>query len=1112
MNTVSTIPPIWENPEIQSYNRLPMRSPLLPFPSAREALADAVAGPEFPAPEKNPYVLSLDGVWTFKLLDRPLADYRQEDPACGESDDAGFRVPVWARPSFTPQKNGGPADTTVNGNWADIRVPGTWTRQGYDKPHYTNVQMPFEALPPRAPEQNPTGLYRRTFTLPPGWAKRRTVLHLGSAESCFLIYINGIFAGAGKDTRLPSEYDISPFVREGENLIGIKVVRYSDASYVEDQDQWWYGGIHRSVFLYSSATSYIQDLRAYPGSYDDRQGKLSLEISLGGEQPESRSNAPSATGGEQPFTIDYALYPFALPESRSAAEDFAGKLVNGAPLAAGRLEFTPSYQHNANIAKADLVLPQPKLWSHEAPNLYVVQVSLSRNGSHIESTAFLTGFRSVRIANRELRINGALVYIKGANRHEHDEKTGKTLSTAAMKRDIVLLKTHNFNAVRTCHYPDDERWYDLCDRYGIYLVDEANVESHAFYHQLCREQGWSYAFAARIQRMVERDKNHPSIILWSLGNESGCGDNHAMMSAWIHSIDPTRPVNYEGAISGPSLDILNGAKEITDIVSPMYPQIERITDFVKYRQDHRPLIMIEYSHAMGNSNGSLADYWKAIETHHGLQGGFIWEWIDHGLEAFTPEGLKYWNYGGDFGDEPSDRDFIVDGLLLPDQGLKPGMAECRQVQAPLRLKGVDGKPWTFTVENRQNFSGMEDCGLEWKLLRDAPLGTRGGDRAGQGAETVLARGSVALPDIKPGESAEITLTPPEGFKLQALDGTVYLHFDFTLKNDRPWAQAGHVIGQAERILKETPQAVSILAPGVQGLSAEAAPLAGALAAAFRPSLFRVPTQNDGLKTALSKRGDPGMEFYYQGKAMFIWLDYDLLHLQTVDETTEAISWEGWAASRYTATLLAGKGALPEFRDATLGVYTAILVQGEPAGAAGRPYILDATFDLDPRLPELPKIGLSAPVSAAYDTISWFGAGPDESYPDRLAAAFLGRYRHRVADLETRYVVPQENGNRSLVRNLSLLNASPAPGKPRALSIWCDTPLNMSALRYTQENMLEALHTCDLVDTTTGPAGYFTLNLDLAQRGVGTATCGPDTRPEYRVRPGLYHMRLYIGGV
>jgi beta-galactosidase len=1104
---INSVPPIWENPEIQGYNRLPMRSPLLPFASAEAAIAEAVAGPEFPALGENPNYLSLDGLWTFKLLDNPAEDYRQERAGKESPGLTGFEVPSWALPSFKPVTTGGLGDNRIDGAWAEIKTPGAWARQGYDKPHYTNVQMPFQALPPTPPEANPTGLYRRSFVLPRNWKGRRTVLHIGSAESCCIVYINGIFAGAGKDTRLPSEYDITPYVQEGENLVCLKVVRYSDASYVEDQDQWWYGGIHRSVFLYSTAGCYLKDLRAYPGAYDATGGRLDLAVTLGGELPESRStgNEPSPLDAGSPFVIEYAVYPFELPSSRAGAEAFAAKALKEAPLAAGRLEFTPSFRENAHTAHAAINVAKPKIWSHEHPNLYVLSVSLSRDSRHIESAAFLTAFRTVKIANRELLINGKMVYIKGVNRHEHDEKTGKTLTTEAMKKDIALLKTHNFNAVRTCHYPDDERWYDLCDRYGIYLVDEANVESHAFYNQLCREQEWSYAFAARIQRMVERDKNHPSVIIWSLGNESGSGENHAMMTAWIHHVDPARPVNYEGAVSGRTTDNLNGGRNITDIVSPMYPRIELITDFVKYREDSRPLIMIEYSHAMGNSNGSLEDYWKAIENHHGLQGGFIWEWIDHGLEAFTPEGVKYWKYGGDFGDEPSDKDFIVDGLLLPDQSLKPGMTECRQVQAPVRLRPVDGKPWTFVLENRQDFSGMEGFALEWKLAHDDPVAAAGGE-----AGTIIAAGLVPLPELAPGGSAEITLTPPESFDLQTMRGVVYLHFEFKLNHDTPWAAAGHVVSRAGRVLKETPQEIPLLTAAVPLLSVEAAIAAGELAAAFKPSLFRAPTQNDGLKTSLSMRGDPAMEFYYRGKAMFPWLDYDLLNMRTADEKTETISWEGWEASKYTALLLSGKDAAGAFRDARLGVYTAILVQGDPA--AGRPFILDMIFDLDPGLPELPRIGVTAAVRAAYDTVSWFGAGPDESYPDRMAGAFLGRYRHKVAGMETPYVMPQENGNRSLVRNFTLLNESPASGQPKALTVWCAKPMNMSVSRYTQKNMLEAMHTCDLVDTTGGPGGFFTLNIDVAQRGVGTATCGPDTRDEYRVRGGLYTMRLYIGGV
>ena len=781
----NSIPPIWENPEIQEVNRLPMRSPLLPFCSSSdasatdapasaaidaktEAIADAIAGPEFRSLSRNGYCLCLDGDWRFKLLDSPLGD------SSPNAAVTGFETPDWTAPSYDAA------------DWAEIKVPGTWTRQGFDKPHYTNVQMPFQAEPPHAPEDNPTGLYRRSFALPPSWKGRRVVLHLGSAESCAIIYVNGILAGAGKDTWLPSEFDISPFLKEGENILCIKVIRYSDASYVEDQDQWWYGGLHRNVFLYATEPCYIKDIKALPGVVDSNGGStfgvLDFSVTLGGKLPVSLSSGNEAAGvpTESPFTVKYALYPFTLPKDENDAQETAAKLAQGKPLAQGELVLACDYRTNSNTTEGQIRLDTPKVWSHETPHLYVLAVSLFRDGRHIESTAFCTGFRNIRIAQRELLVNEKPVLIKGVNRHEHDEKTGKTLSTEGMVRDIMLLKTHNFNAVRTSHYPNDERWYELCDRYGIYLVDEANIEHHCFYDQLCRDSDWAYAYARRIQRMAERDKNHPSVIIWSLGNESGDGANHSLGAAWVRRYDPFRPVNYEGAVrpernQGPfTLDSLGRGKGLTDIVGPMYPEIELITDYVKYREDHRPLIMIEYSHAMGNSNGSLADYWKAIESHHGLQGGFIWELIDHGQEAFAPDGTKYWKYGGDFGDLPSDYDFCLDGLLFPDQTPKPAMAECRQIFAPVRLSPVPGKPFGFILENRYDFSTLDGLLLNWKLCTESS----------GGGEKILRNGSMAAPPLGPGEKREIVIAMADN----ALDGilaehpgAVYLHVDFALK-------------------------------------------------------------------------------------------------------------------------------------------------------------------------------------------------------------------------------------------------------------------------------------------------------------------------------------------
>ena len=1088
------IPPIWENPEIQEVNRLPSRSPLLPFRSISGALADVVAGPEFREPNRGEFHLSLDGEWRFKLLNNPNDDNN------GEAVIAGFDTPQWTAPSYNCDARGDA--------WAKINTPGAWTRQGgFDIPHYTNVQMPFQAVPPKTPARNPTGLYRVGFTLPASWKNRRVVLHVGSAESCAIVYVNGFFAGAGKDTRLPSEYDITVFLNDGENTLCIKVIRYSDASYIEDQDQWWHAGLHRSVFLYSTEDCFIKDIKALPG---DVNGVLNFNVTLGGRLPESQStgNVWVKNTRESPFIIGYALYPFIPPKDAREAREIASELA-GKPHLSGELVFACDYRGNSNIANGQIRLENPKIWSHENPNLYILCISLSRNGKRIETGAFCVGFRDIRVARRELLINGKPVLIKGVNRHEHDEKTGKTLSVEGMTRDIRLLKSRNFNAVRASHYPNDERWYELCDRYGIYLVDEANIEHHCFYDQFSWSSEWTYAYASRVLRMVERDKNHPSVIIWSLGNESGDGANHDMCAAWIRRYDQTRPVNYEGAVrpagsQGPStLDSLNRGAGLTDIISPMYPKVDLIVDFARYREDTRPLIMIEYSHAMGNSNGSLSDYWKAIENYRGLQGGFIWEWIDHGLEAFTPDGKKYWKYGGDFGDSPSDYDFCCDGLLFPDQTPKPALAECKQLFAPVRLIPVSGKPSVFILENRFDFSTLDSLALKWELRAEK---TGGNVVLG---EKILIEGNFAMPYLPPGEKMEIDL----GFTgLDAMlaenPGVVYVHADFVLAADTLWEKAGYVIAEAERVLRD---ALPVLSN--EKLFFAPCPPSQAISdfcAGFSPSLFRVPTQNDGLKTYARQRGDPAAAFYYENKAMYPWLDLDLLHARALEEKTENIRWEGRPAKRYSAILAAGKdatianGAIASgaIANGKLGRYVCITVPGNP-------FIMDICFDLDPSLPGLPRVGITAKVPACYDSISWFGAGREESYPDRLAAAFLGEYSASVAELETPYIMPQENGNRSGARRITLsANANKDEKKP-SISIRPESPVNFSVSRYTRENMLKAPRVIDLVDMSEGENGYYFLNIDIAQRGVGTATCGPDTRPEYLVWGGLYMMRLYI---
>jgi beta-galactosidase len=501
------------------------------------------------------------------------------------------------------------------------------------------------------PEDNLTGIYAKEFPVRADWKGRRVVLHLGGAESVLYVYINGQAIGLSKDSRLPSEFDISQFVLFGQqNLVVVVVVKWSDASFIEDQDQWWMGGLHREVYIYSTAPVHIADVFAV-GSLENNytDGRLKLKAKIGfPRQP------------EEGWLVEAQLF------------DPKGKTIFKKPLRsivpAGNAFAWPRLQ-----AEFDEPVKKPLLWSAELPHLYTVVVTLkSPEGKSIESTATRLGFRSVEVKDRMLLVNGRRVLIKGVNRHDHHDTKGKALDRETMRLDAVTMKRFNFNSVRASHYPNDPYWLDLCDELGLYVIDEANLESHAYYQQVGRERRYASAFLERALRMVERDKNHPSVVLWSLGNETGCSPNHQAMAGWIRGYDPSRPLHFEpgiwvkGVEKQPTGKIYDMGYGVTDIVCPMYPAIDSIIEWAadqKHPDRSRPLVMCEYSHAMGNSNGSLADYWDAFEKYPGLQGGFIWEWIDHGLKQKTKEGQEYWAYGGDFGDQPNDLNFVCDGLV-----------------------------------------------------------------------------------------------------------------------------------------------------------------------------------------------------------------------------------------------------------------------------------------------------------------------------------------------------------------------------------------------------------------------------------------------------------------
>ena len=1131
----------WETPELTSRNRLAMRSPLFPFPDASAALEDAFAGPRGRSknpggiPSNNPWVLSLDGPWEFHLAPNP------------ETLPDGWTT--------------GAAEEKTD-TWATIQVPTSWSLQGFDKPHYTNVIMPFGNVPPAAPALNPTGLYRRTVDLPPLWEGKRVVLRIGSAESFVAVFVNGQELGFSKDSHLSAEFDISASLRPGKNVVALMVVRYSDSSYIEDQDQWWLGGLHRSVILYRTDWAYIADVDARPSLPTKGQEGGSVQLNIRGgfafdpiQGIVTQRGLPTAYGASakaptdfiedgKPFRVRLRLYD---PDRREL------------PLPSKELNLDVAYREGGWTARGTLPVPNVRLWSSETPNLYTLVVTLLDNqGRELESEACRLGFRSVEVRDRKLLINGKRILIKGANRHEHEERTGKALSLDLMIRDLELLKQHNFNAVRTSHYPNDERWYDLCDEYGIYLIDEANIESHGYYDQLCREPRYLQAFVDRVSRMALRDKNHPSIIIWSLGNESGYGPNHDAAASWLRAFDPSRPLHYEGACrpewsQGPHpLDTQGRGKRVTDIVTTMYPTVSFLEEWDRTTEDDRPFIMCEFSHAMGNSNGSLSDYWALVESGRGLQGGFIWEWMDHGIlvgpgGADTPRCTvapgpnasdrvadghsKPWRYGGDFGDTPSDMDFIADGLLFPDRTPKPVMAECAFLFRPIRAyKALSDLYYTrkvrhggsptdpdlprfgkIYVENRFDFIDTAGIVCAWKVVS--------GDHALAEADSVVAQGVVPLPTIASGEILPLELgfgesgPVPDAIRRAMARGETVLDLEFRYADAQPWAPAGHPVAR-EQILLSSAQAAlalhtSLGKPGAQGgtgaqdRAGDRRPIQfvfndqGFLASLREeggeellreplvPHLFRAPTQNDGLKNFMALRGVPEFAFYYTNKAMYGWLDAGLMDLKF-----ELIHREDWSFTHRLRTATGKEAGL---------FYQRWNVESD--GTLGGSFV----FDLDPGLPELPRVGLVCRVSEKLSSATWFGLGPQEAYSDRRAGARLGRWNARVTDLTTPYIMPQENGNRHQVRWLDL--KTPGPSK---LSISALEPFDFSMGPYTDRQLWEGRHWDTLPEFTEESKKGWILCLDAAQRGVGTATCGPDTLERYRLRSGVYRINLRFG--
>ncbi|MCP4751002.1 MAG: DUF4981 domain-containing protein [Proteobacteria bacterium] len=1017
----------WEKPELTGINRLTARSILIPHPDDNSALSFDRS--------QSPWFRNLNGRWKFRLLGKP-------SQAPKRFFETGFD----------------------DGAWKTIEVPGNWTMQGFDHPHYTNVQMPFAETPPHVPERNPTGLYRRDFTIPKNWKRRRVVLHFGGVESMFFVYVNGRPVGMSKDSRLPAEFDITSLVEAGKNTLAVMVIRWSDGTFLEDQDHWFQAGIHRDVFVYSTHETYMADVRVNAALDDQyKNGLLHVRVAV-----------DSLSQVKEGWTLAVRLL------------DHRGKNVVKKDLSGPVAMFEHPYTFTGHAADCLVRIASPKRWSAETPYLYRLVVSLvDEKGKVRETVASKVGFRTVEVKSRQLLINGQAVLIKGVNRHDHDDIRGKTISRESMLRDIRLMKQFNFNAVRTAHYPNDPLWYDLCDEYGLYVIDEANIETHAYLASLCHDPQFNRAFFERGQRMVMRDKNHPSIIMWSLGNESGSGAIHNAMAGWTRRYDKTRPVHYEGALK---FDIFNDPGA-SDVIPPMYSPVDDLIRWSESGQGDKPLILCEYAHAMGNGPGGLKEYFHAFENCPGLQGGFIWDWVDQGIRKTAGNGREYWAYGGDFGDRPNDINFCINGMVWPDRTPHPGMFEHKKLAQPLSVEAVNLKKGRITVLNKQYFSDLTWLKGRWELAIDGKT---------------IQKGKLEKLDIDPGEKKTFVL-PLKRATIE-VDQESFLNLKFETIRNESWVEKGYEIAWEQFAMpdgwarigkpatsptKTTSDAVKVkedkrrtaiewagLQCNIQKKSGRMTNLSVGGRVVVRQglelNLWRAPTDNDGIKGRTDQDEKP----------MGRWLGWGLNELERNTEKVETIKrGNGSVAVVIKSTMVGADPGIMVVHEQNLIHYPNgdVFVKNK----VKIPKILD----------DLPRIGVTLILDSEFENLTWFGRGPHETYCDRNAGAAVGRYSGTVGDQFVPYIVPQENGNKTDTRWLILENGSGC-----GLAVTDMDGLEFSVSHFQADDLYQARHTYEL-----NPRKQIYLNLDMKQRGLGTAACGPDTLDEYKIGPGTHRF-------
>ena len=1017
--------PEWEQPDVFAINKEPAHAHFIPYASEAQAVkGDPLASSSYQ---------TLNGNWKFNWS--PTPDQRPVD---------------FYQPEFDIS------------SWKEIPVPANWQMHGYGYPIYTNFTYPFPKKQPKIPHNNnPVGSYKREFTLSENPEEVEVFLHFGAVKSAFYLWINGEYVGYSQGSKLPAEFNITEFVKSGKNSVAVEVYRWCDGNYIEDQDFWRVSGIERDVFILTTPKFRIQDfwVNAQPDSVEYSTGKLEINVALQAH----KENLP------QRYTLDLKVLH---PSNRQILHTHS---------------YTTSTSEDAEV-KVKFDLPEVLKWSAETPVLYPIFATLKDpSGKVLQVCHIKAGFRISEIKDGQLLVNGVPILLKGVNRHEHDPFTGHVVSRESMIADIELMKRNNINAVRTAHYPNDPAFYELCDEYGLYVVDEANIEAHGYWYlpwrTLGNKKSWQPAILDRIQRMIHRDRRHACIIYWSMGNEAGTGKNFLAAYNLAHELDPSRPVSYERAERMTSIK-----KHHKDIHGDMYASMNTIKKRYLKKSDGRPFIWVEYAHAMGNSTGNLPELWDFVRAEPRVQGGFIWDWMDQGIAKKDSTGKQYWAYGGDF--EPAgvhhDKNFCLNGLIDPDRTPHPGLLEVKKVYQPVQIRPINWRRMEFEFFNEYGFFDMKGFEVEWELLENGlpvrkdkygPLNVEAG-------KYTIIRVPEAQPGPKPGAEYHLNFYVIQTDSSPGIPaGHLVAREQFSIPAYHPGSLA-ETSGSDLRFLEKTEEVI------VQGEDFE----------------ITFDKEKGGIKTWMYKKTN----LITSGPYPDFWRG------TTDNDYGNFMPWRMYVWKKASQGSELKKMVITQGTEGEL-----ILTFTSKVPKTGGKYVSTFTVNTDGKvdvwnsykatrafIPEVPRVGMYFILPQALDNMEWYGRGPHENYADRNSSAFIGRYSGKVIDQYVPYIRPQENGNKTDVRWVTLTNDAgiglKAEGLPR---------LNVSAHHNLPEDFeggkrKSGRHTFDVPKRE-----LIMLHLDQKQRGVG----GDDSwgrRPykEYRIKTRKMEYGFRLSGI